>query len=95
MNFKRFNKMFICIVALFSLGMSPVPNKIVVKAAGKIPIQYNGRIKSLDIFARETMQVLTGKQSWRKGPAVVFLLDVLSGKENLQRPLASVSIIKN
>ena len=75
--------MFICIVALFSLGMSPVPNKIVVKAAGKIPIQYNGRIKSLDIFARETMQVLTGKQSWRKGPAVVFLLDVLSGKENL------------
>lgn len=53
------------------------------QSAGAIPIQNKGRIKPLDVFARETVRLITGKEKWNKQPAIIFLLDILSASVNI------------
>lgn len=55
------------------------PNQL----AAQIPIQHNGRIKSLDAFARETLELISGKESWEKKPAIVLLLENLNTPNSL------------
>ncbi len=50
--------------------------------AARIPIQNNGRIKSLEAFARETLELISGKEKWEKKSALTLLLQNLSSPEN-------------
>jgi ABC-type transport system involved in cytochrome c biogenesis permease subunit len=52
--------------------------------AGKIPIIYEGRVKPLDTLARNTLQVMSARDSFKDSdqksqPAIRWLFDVISG----------------
>jgi ABC-type transport system involved in cytochrome c biogenesis permease subunit len=56
---------------------------------GKLPVQYQGRVKPYDTVARNTLQFLSGRQEvlremadgeTQKTPAIVWLLDTISQK---------------
>ncbi len=51
--------------------------------AKSIPIQHNGRIKPLDSFARQTLKLVAGKETWQGKSACDFLLDLLSTPESI------------
>jgi len=54
----------------------------------QIPIQHEGRMKSFDVFARETLRQLAGKETWQKEPASLFIFKHLAHpRELLQIPL--------
>lgn len=55
-----------------------------LSAAKQIPIQHNGRIKSFDAFSRSTVQLITGKQTWQKKPAVQVVLNALAHREKIK-----------
>ena len=73
------------------------PSAMQIEEFGKLPISYQGRIKPYDTLARNSLQFLSGRQelmgepktSWlaklmnrrEKGPAIVWLLDSISGTE--------------
>ncbi len=52
--------------------------------AGKIPVMDQGRMKPLDTLARNTMQVMSGRDTFKDAnkksqPAIRWLFDVISG----------------
>ena len=53
--------------------------------AKSIPIQHNGRIKPLDSFARQTLKLVAGKESWQGKTATNFLLGLLSSPESISK----------
>jgi len=71
------------------------PNAMQIYEFGKLPVQYQGRVKPYDTVARNTLQYFSGKQEvigpakqgWiskllhrkEKSPAIAWLLDVISG----------------
>ena len=71
------------------------PSEMQVYEFGKLPLAYQGRIKPYDTLARNTLQILSGKQETRvwskdgkvvdKSPAIRWLLDAISG-ERRRRP---------
>lgn len=46
-------------------------------------IQHNGRVKTFDAFSRQTLRLISGKESWKRKPAAAVLWGVL-----LDRPSA-------
>ncbi len=54
-----------------------------VQEAKYIPIQNNGRIKSFDSFARQTLERITGKDRWQKKEAVAILLEMLGDEKKI------------
>ena len=42
-----------------------------------IPIQHNGRVKSFDAFARQTLKLITEKETWNGKPAYSVILTAL------------------
>src|SRR3989338_1630142 len=50
-------------------------------AAKRILIQHNGRVKSFDAFSRQMVEFITGRSRWKRQPAVVTVLDMLSKGE--------------
>ncbi len=49
-------------------------------AAQQIPIQHSGRVKSFEAFARQTVELITTKESWQKKTAVDVIFEALSQK---------------
>ncbi|MCM2372971.1 cytochrome c biogenesis protein [Aporhodopirellula aestuarii] len=69
-------------------------------AAGKIPVQFGGRVMPLDAYARQTLKAMTNKDSLpvtgapskiqervktRKMPAVQWLMEVATDSEEIRR----------
>ena len=59
-------------------------------AFGQLPIVYQGRIKPFDTLARNSLIIISERQSFRdedgkKHPAIRWLLDVISGSEAAQK----------
>jgi ABC-type transport system involved in cytochrome c biogenesis permease subunit len=92
----------VAIVVVFAgylLGKARMPKSPVgdmqVHEFGKLPVQYQGRVKPFDTLALNTLQYLSGKQEvigkpkpgWlaklmrrkEKTPAIIWLLDIISG----------------
>jgi ABC-type transport system involved in cytochrome c biogenesis permease subunit len=66
------------------------PNEMQIYQFGKLPLAYQGRIKPYDTLALNTLQIISGRQrlshldengekTYR--PAIVWLLDVISGSD--------------
>ena len=51
-------------------------------AAKFIPIQHNGQVKSFDSFSRQTVELITGKETWQHQSAVSVILEVLRDKDS-------------
>ena len=51
-------------------------------AARSLPIQHNGRVKSFESFSKQTVELITGKETWQRKPAVDLILDALDRKNN-------------
>jgi len=59
-------------------------------AAGKIPVMYQGRMKPLDTLARNTLQVVSNRETFKdenkkSQPAIRWLFDVISGSEAAEK----------
>jgi cytochrome c-type biogenesis protein CcsB len=54
-----------------------------LEPAKHIPIQHNGRVKSFDSFSRQTLEFVAGSENWRRKPAIVSMLDLLSKPEQI------------
>ncbi|MBI1975879.1 MAG: hypothetical protein HYS56_00025, partial [Candidatus Omnitrophica bacterium] len=72
--------LLVCCLSISSCTSTPSH----LSAAKQIPIQHNGRIKSFDAFSRSTVQLITGKQTWQKRPAVQVVLDALAHREKIK-----------
>jgi ABC-type transport system involved in cytochrome c biogenesis permease subunit len=58
--------------------------------AGKIPVVYQGRVKPLDTLARNTLKIISWKESYKDEnkktqPAVRWLFDVMAGTEDVEK----------
>ncbi|OIO38683.1 MAG: hypothetical protein AUJ72_02075 [Candidatus Omnitrophica bacterium CG1_02_46_14] len=49
--------------------------------AQQIPIQHSGRVKSFEAFSRQTLELITTKESWEHKPPVDVIFEALSKKE--------------
>ena len=52
-------------------------------AARSIPIQHNGRIKPLDSFSRQAVELITGKETFERKPAIKWMLESLIHPESI------------
>ncbi|MEX0611086.1 MAG: cytochrome c biogenesis protein CcsA, partial [Pirellulales bacterium] len=67
------------------------PSEMQIYEFGKLPLAYQGRVKPYDTLARNSLQILSGRQELgvidsrgkvvRKEPAIRWLLDAISGAE--------------
>jgi ABC-type transport system involved in cytochrome c biogenesis permease subunit len=75
-----------CAAAMAYMALPPRPDEgsMNLYEAGKIPIVYEGRVKPLDTLARNTLQVMSARDSFKDSdkksqPAIRWLFDVISG----------------
>jgi ABC-type transport system involved in cytochrome c biogenesis permease subunit len=77
------------LVARLSMSMaaaSPVEGEMNLAEFGRLPVLEGGRVKPMDSLARDSLKIITGgRESFKDTakntqPAVVWLLDLLSGK---------------
>jgi len=62
------------------------PGEMQIHRFGKLPVVYQGRIKPLDTLARNSLRVISDRQTFvdedgNRQPAIRWLLDVISGSE--------------
>lgn len=62
-------KTFLPVIFLTLLGTSAAFAADLPREVRSIPIQHNGRVKSFDSFARQTLRLVAGKESWKKESA--------------------------
>jgi hypothetical protein len=77
-------------VAYHALPPRPKEGSLDLYAAGKIPVMYQGRMKPLDTLARNTLQVLSNRETFKdegkkSQPAIRWLFDVISGSEAAEK----------
>ena len=61
------------------------PGGLRLREFGRIPVVYQGRTQPLDTLARNSLMVISGRQTWEDGagrrqPAVRWLLDVMTSR---------------
>jgi ABC-type transport system involved in cytochrome c biogenesis permease subunit len=66
---------------------------------GKLPVQYGGRMQPIDSVARNSLMIISGRQTFRdenekSQPAVRWLLDVMSSRMHLNRAIADANWIR-
>jgi ABC-type transport system involved in cytochrome c biogenesis permease subunit len=90
-----FPAIIVIIFAGYIIGKARLPqspsSEMQIYAFGKLPIAYQGRIKPYDTLARNSLQILSGRQEvavlndkgkeFKKLPAIRWLLDVISGAD--------------
>ena len=59
------------------------PGELKAQAFGRLPVVYNGRVKPFDTLARNSLIIISDRQSWidedgDRQPAIRWLLDVIS-----------------
>jgi cytochrome c-type biogenesis protein CcsB len=75
-------KYLIALGLVLGIALSLAKNfNALVCTAGSIPIQHNGRVKSLEAFSRETLRQVSGKETWKGRAALLFMLDNLDSPE--------------
>lgn len=47
-------------------------------AAAGIPVQHGGRTKSLDSYARQTVEIITGRERWQRRAALPLVLETIA-----------------
>ena len=52
-------------------------------AARGIPIQHEGRVKSFDAFSRQTINLITEKETWNGKPALDSILEALVSQDKI------------
>ncbi|MCA9247375.1 MAG: cytochrome c biogenesis protein CcsA [Planctomycetales bacterium] len=63
-------------------------NEMNLTAFGELPLVYQGRVKPFDTLARNTLRILSGKETFKdvngkRQPAIRWLLDVLASKQDV------------
>lgn len=53
------------------------------RSANSIPIQHSGRVKSFESFSKQTVELISGKESWQHKPAVDLVLQALDKKNKV------------
>ncbi|MBT8484507.1 MAG: hypothetical protein KJO43_02940, partial [Phycisphaerae bacterium] len=76
----------LCVLWLVGKAMPPrdAEGEPAIHAFAQLPLVYQGRVKPFDTLARNSLIILSDRQSWRdeegrKRPAIEWLLDVMSG----------------
>jgi ABC-type transport system involved in cytochrome c biogenesis permease subunit len=84
----RFLVIFFSLLFAFPLhAASPLP----MQDFGNLPIAHAGRIKPLSVFAREQLKFFSGKEEYRKHPAIDWLAMLLFTPEAMEHaPLLKV-----
>lgn len=75
---------FVFILACFLTSFSAPAKDVGMEALKSIPIQDGGRIKPLDTFARETLSIVYGKESYEGKPALEILMTWLLQPQSWQ-----------
>ena len=79
-----------------------VPGQMQIHEFGRLPVVYQGRVKPFDTLARNSLLVLSDRQTYRgdgqKQPSIRWLLDVISqseaaDKHKIFRTLRSTDIL--
>ncbi len=92
---KWFPAFVVAFFAVYLVSKMPMPesqpNEMQIYEFAKLPVSYEGRIKPYDSLAINTLQFLSGRQELalidtqgkveEKKPAIRWLLDVISGRE--------------
>ena len=79
----------VALLALAWLGLRAVPpddpaSGFRINDFGVLPVVYQGRVKPLDTLARNSLVIISDRQTWRdaddeRRPAIEWLLDVMAG----------------
>ncbi len=76
----------LCLVWLAGKAVGPRDDDpgFKVQAFARLPVVYQGRVKPFDTLARNSLTIISDRQTWRdtdrvKRPAIEWLLDVMSG----------------
>ena len=81
------NKLFVFLLLVSGLVLSTAPSlwasSVVSEEIKFIAIQHNGRVKPLDAFARQTLKIIAGRETWRKQPAISVLFEALSHPDKI------------
>lgn len=60
------DRLFVCLLLVLLIAIaSPAVAEVDVSPMRSLPVLDNGRVKPLDSLARETVQFVTGQQSWK------------------------------
>jgi hypothetical protein len=89
-----FPAIVVAVFAIYLVGQAQMPasppSEMQIYEFAKLPLAYQGRIKPYDTMARNTLQILSGRQevivnqkdgSESRLPAIRWLLDVISGAD--------------
>lgn len=80
-------KILMATAAVFALagwaGAALYPKDITEAVSAGTLIQFQGRVKSLDVFSREMTQSISTRTRWNRKPAHALILDGISGRANL------------
>ena len=87
MKGKRFLSVFIALI-IFAVFYAPIAfsrsGSLLADKFEKLPLQHNGRIKPLAVFARDTLKSISGKEKWEGKSSFVFFLDHLAKPESFR-----------
>lgn len=102
--FERYLPLLVVGLAVAYLAAVMVPHGDAPEAEqlqqfGKLPVQMGGRIQPLDSLARNSLMIMSGRQSFRDDegksqPAIRWLLDVMSARAVINSHMAEVSRIR-
>ena len=83
MKNKSANALFLVSLSLFATAPWAYGAETASASPAKaILIQHNGRVKTLDAFARQTLEGLSEKESWNGRPALPLVLEALGRRES-------------
>ncbi len=77
------NDMFRFFALALVLLLTPTAAQADYDAAKSLPIQHKGRVKSFDAFSKQTLQLISGKETWHKLPAHEVLLGAYSARDSV------------
>ena len=76
--------------ALLAIPPRASSDRMNIHEFGKLPVMYEGRMKPLDTLARNSMLIISGKQTFvdekgKKQPAIRWLLDVITDSPQVEK----------
>ncbi|MCH8043300.1 MAG: cytochrome c biogenesis protein CcsA [Planctomycetes bacterium] len=76
--------------ALLAIPPRASSDRMNIHEFGKLPVMYEGRMKPLDTLARNSMLIISGKQTFvdekgKKQPAIRWLLDVVTDSPQVEK----------
>jgi len=79
-----------CAGSSFAVETPPLPQEI-ESAVAQLPVQHNGRAKPFESFARETLSLITGSETFGKASPVATVLHMIAFPEKWENePILSI-----